>query len=111
MFVSKHEPLLAVPVSEGTVFTVQAAPAVERRVVIENLDANNTMTWRFQSSDDSSVWTDVATDASLAPGLRVSNTLQGSTFYRLRASGSLNIAAKVDAEVAIVADTFSFVGS
>lgn len=81
---------------------------MERRVVIENLDAANTLTWKFQASNDATTWVDEAADTTLAPGSRVSVSLSGSVFYRLRASGNLSIAVKVDAEQDIVNATFSF---
>lgn len=108
MFVSKNEPKINVPVSEGTVFTVQSAAGVERRVAMENLDAANTMTWRFQYSDDNSTWTDEATDTTLAPGARIAEELTGHVFYRLRASGNLDIAVQINAEFDLVGSTFSF---
>lgn len=111
MYISKHEPQLTVPVSEGTVFTIQGLAAQRHRVVHDNLDGANTLTWRFQSSNDGSTWTDVAADTTLAPGLRVQNELSGSIFYRLRASGNLSISVKVDSETNIVGAQFSMATS
>jgi len=108
MFESKVQPNISVPVTEGTVLTVSAPAAVERRVVIENLDLSNTLTWRWQFSDNGTSFADVAPDASLAPGLRVASILSGHVFYRLRASGNLTIAVKADAEIAMVAATMNF---
>jgi hypothetical protein len=111
MNITKSEPQLSVAVSEGTVCTIQGLAAQSHLVVIENLDAANTLTYRFQYSNDGSSWTDVAADATLAPTLRVRATLTGSVFYRLRASGNLNIAVKVDAETSIVGNQFSMAQS
>lgn len=107
MYISKHEPRLTVPATEGTVLTIQGLAAQRHRVVHENLDGANTLTWRWQSSNDASSWVDVAADTTLAPGLRVQSELIGSIFYRLRASGNLAIAAKVDSELGIISNTFS----
>lgn len=111
MYVSKIEPVMTVPMSEGTVFVVQAPAGTERRIVLENLDVANTLTYKFQLSNDNSMWTDVAANATLAPGGRVGIVLSAATFYRLRASGNLSISVKVDAEVDIVSDIFTFIGS
>lgn len=110
MFVTKTEPQISVPATEGTVLTVQGPATAEKHVVLHNLDGASTLTYRFQSSDDGSTWVDVAADATLAPGLELEVELTGATFHRLRASGNLNIAAKVDASVAFLG-TFTFIAS
>lgn len=106
MYVAQFEPLLAVGASEGTIFTIEGTSAQERRVVIENLDVINTMTFRYEFSDDAITWTDEDPDAPLAAGSRFSTALIGHIFYRLRASGSLNIAVRIDTEKALTGATF-----
>lgn len=108
MFVSRTEPKIAVPVSEGTVFTVQSPAAQQRDIILENTDPSNTMTYRYQQSNDNVTYTDVASNTTLAPGARVRTTLSGAIFYRLRASGNLNIAVKIDSEMAFTG-VFSFI--
>jgi hypothetical protein len=107
MFVTKVEPQLEVALAEGTVATVQGLAAVPKEVVIDNLDAANTLTWKFQYSDDASTWTDIGVSATLAAGGSVRTTLEDHVFYRLRASGDLNISMMVEARVPF-ADMFSF---
>lgn len=106
MYVTQFEPQLAVGASEGTIFTIEGTAAQERRVVIENLDDTNTLIFRYEWSDDGDDWTDLDADDTLAAGGRDSQTLSGHIFFRLRASGSLNIAVRVDSEKAITNATF-----
>jgi hypothetical protein len=110
MFVTKSEPQISVGATEGTTFTVQGAAGATKRVAIKNLDSANTLTYRYQFSDDAQTWTDVATDTTLAPGAEVETDLTAHVFHRLRASGNLNIAAKVDSSVAFQ-NTFTFIAS
>lgn len=112
MLESKFEPAISVALTEGTVLTVAAPANVERKVVLVNLDSSNTLTWRWQWSDNNSNWTDVDTDDTLAPGATAPvSVLSGHLFYRLRASGNLTIAVKVDAELPLVNATISFYAS
>lgn len=106
MFVEQVEPQIAVGATEGTIFTVEGTAAQVRRIELVNLDATNTMTYRFEYSDDGASWTDVAADTTLAPGLSVVNSLSGQVFYRLRASGSLNIAVRVTTSKTFTGSTF-----
>lgn len=106
MFVSQFEPLLSVGPTEGEVFRIEGTAAQERRVVVENLDSVNTLTYRFQNSNDASSWTDEASNATLAPGARTSVVLSGEVFYRLMGSGSLDIAVRIETEKDIVSNTF-----
>jgi len=96
MFVSKVQPNITVAISEGTVLTVQGNAAEVKSVVIENLDAANTLTYKWQSSDDGSTWTDVAASATLAPTEHIHADLSAHVYHRLRASGNLLISVKVD---------------
>lgn len=107
LYVSKTNPSISVPATEGTVFMISGTAGQPRTVRFSNLDLANTLTWRFQSSPDASVWTDVAADATLPPGQTVVTTLQAAVFYRMQASGNLTMAVKVDAEVPFI-DTFGF---
>lgn len=106
MFVTQVEPQMAVAAGEGTVFVVEGTAAQERRIEVVNLDTANTLTARYEFSNDGVTWTDVAIDALLAPGLTRVDTLVGNIFYRLRASGSLDIAVRVTSSKVIVANTF-----
>lgn len=107
MFVTKTEPKVAVALAEGTVFEIQGLSSIPKEVVIDNLDQINTLTWKFQYSDDGSTWTDIGTSATLAAEESVRTTLSDHVFYRLRASGDLDIAVMVEARVPF-ADKFSF---
>lgn len=108
MFVVQNEPQMAVAATEGTVFVARGTAAQERVITIENLDAVNTLTYRYQSSNTGADgdYTDVASNATLAPGARVTTVLSGSVFFRLRGLGSLNIAVQVHAVREIVANEF-----
>lgn len=106
MFITKVEPKLVVPFTEGTVVTVLTASSQEIDLTLDNLDLINTLTFKWQSSPDGATWTDVATFATLAPGIRNVTTVSvaSATHYRLRASGLLNVALKVDAQRAWASD-------
>jgi hypothetical protein len=108
MFVVQNEPAMVVGASEGTVFVVRGTATQERIVTIENLDAVNTLTYRYQQSNTGadSDYTDVAANDTLAPGARITVVLSGFVFYRLRGSGSLNIAVQVHAVRDIIASEF-----
>lgn len=107
MFNNKIQPLAEVPLSEGTVFTVQGPAAMTKMIVLENLDQANTMTWKFQYSDDGAAWTDVAVATTLAPGVAVHVDLTAHVFHRLRASGDLNIAVEAGVQMPFN-DSFNF---
>lgn len=96
MLVSKTQPNITVPLTEGTVLTVQGNAAEVKAVTLENLDAASTLTYRFQWSDDGATWTDVAANTTLAPLAHVKVDLTAHVYHRLRAEGNLLIAAKVD---------------
>lgn len=100
MFVNKNQSRIEVPLAEGTVFTVQGAAALTKKIHIENLDQVNTMTYKFQYSDDNVTWTDVAIATTLAPTATVHTDLTGHIFHRLRASGDLDIAVEASAFLA-----------
>ena len=100
MFVAKTVASIAVPVTEGTVLTVQSAAGQEKTIVIENLDAVNTLTYRFQFSDDGTNYTDVAANTTLAPGATVQVVLSGNIFHRVQAFGNLNIAVNASSRLA-----------
>ena len=108
MFSVQNEPQMAVAAGEGTVFVVRGTAAQERIVTIENLDAVNTLTYRYQSSNTGADgdYTDVAANTTLAPGGRVTTVLSGSVFFRLRGLGSLNIAVQVHSVKDLVANEF-----
>lgn len=99
MFVTKTVPKLTVAVSEGTVASIQTAAGKQKDTLIENLDGANTLTYRWQFSDDEISWTDVAPNSTVPPGGRVRTILSGHIFHRLRGLGNLNIALKVDSEL------------
>ena len=94
--------------SEGTVFVVRGTATQERIVTIENLDAVNTLTYKYQESNTGADadYVDVAANTTLAPGARITTVLTGFIFYRLRGSGSLNIAVQVSAVRNIIATEF-----
>lgn len=100
LFVDKTVPLIVVPVTEATVLDLQSAAGQEKTVVIENLDGANTLTFRFQSSNDNVTFTDVAANATLAPGATIQTVLSGDIFHRIRAFGNLNIAVKASSRLA-----------
>ena len=108
MFVVQNEPKLAVGASEGTVFVVRGTATQERIVTIENLDAVNTLTFKYQESNTGADadFADVAANATLAPGARLTTVLSGFVFYRLRGSGSLDLAVQVHAVRNIIATEF-----
>ena len=110
MFVTKSEPLINVGPTEGTIFTVQGSAGITKRTAIRNLDGASTLTFRYQFSDDGAAWTDVAPDTTLAPGAEIETDLTAHVFHRLRASGNLDIATKLDASVPFVS-TFTFIAS
>jgi hypothetical protein len=97
---------MAVAAGEGTVFQVEGTAAQERRIEVVNLDLANSLTARYEESNDGVTFTDVAADALLAPGQTRVDVLTGSVFFRLRGSGSLDIAVRVTSSKAIVANTF-----
>lgn len=86
---------IAVPVTEGDLVTITASAAQEKTVTIENLDAANTLQFKFQFSDDGQIFTDVAPLAPLPPLTAVQVVLSGNIFHKLRGLGLLNIAVKV----------------
>lgn len=47
-----------IPTSEGTIFEISGIPASGLVVVIDNLDASNSITYKFQDSNDGVTWTD-----------------------------------------------------
>ena len=110
MFVTKSEPQINVGPTEGTIFTVQGSAGITKSVALKNLDGASTLTFRYQFSDDGQSWTDVGPDTTLAPGAEVETGLIDHVFHRLRASGNLDIATKLDASVPFVS-TFTFIAS
>ncbi len=108
MFVTQNEPALVVGASEGTVFVVRGTATQERVVTIENLDAVNTLTFKYQESNTGADadYTDVDANTTLAPGARTTVVLTGFVFYRLRGAGSLNIAVQVHAVRDIIGNEF-----
>jgi hypothetical protein len=107
MFDVRTQPQVVVPLAEGTVLTVQGPAAITKKVHIENLDSSNTLTWKFQSSDDGVTWTDVAASTTLAPLGNVHVDLVAHIMHRLRASGDLDIAVECAARTAF-SGTISF---
>ena len=95
MFITQNQPSLTVPVGEGTVFDVQGSAAESKTVKIMNLDDTNTLTYKFQYSDDGTTWTDVAALSTVAPADWLVTTLTAHVFHRLRAYGNLDIAVEV----------------
>jgi CII-binding regulator of phage lambda lysogenization HflD len=99
MFDVRTQPLVTVPLAEGTVLTVQ--------VHLENLDVAATMSYKFQWSDDNVTWTDVAASTTLAPLAHIHVDLIAHIMHRLRASGDLDIAVECAARTAF-SGTISF---
>lgn len=97
LLVDKVLPLVSVPLTEGTVLTLQSAAGQAKTVVITNLDLANTLQYKFQFSDDGVNYTDVAPLAAVSPGDSVQTVLTGNIFHRIRALGNLNIAVKASA--------------
>lgn len=108
MFVVKTQPNVTVPLLSGDILTIQASAATTKRVMIENLDVANTLTYKFQWSDDAATWTDVAVAAALAPLASFHVDLAGHIFHKLVASGDLDIAVEVAGRMAYN-NIFSFV--
>lgn len=95
MFVNLFEPDITVPAVEGEVFQVLGSLSRTVTLLMKNLDAANTLTYRFQYSDDASSWTDVAANTTLAPGATSAPIdLLGHPFFRLMASGNLTLAVQ-----------------
>jgi hypothetical protein len=99
MFDVKTQPQVVIPLTEGTVFVVQGPASMTKMVVLENLDQANTMTYKFQFSDDGTIYTDVAAFTTLAPGAAVHVDLTAHVFHRLRAFGDLLIAVEVGVQM------------
>lgn len=109
MFNTQVLPLVVVPLAEGTVLTIQGPAAITKRITLENLDSSNTLTYKWQWTDDGISWTDVAPFATIAPGAApVHADLTAHIRHRLRAYGDLNIAVYAFARVADTT-TLSFV--
>lgn len=100
MFVTRTHPIVIVPLLSGTVFSVMGAAALIKRVTMDNLDQANTLTYKFQYSDDGVTWTDVAVSAALAPGASVHTDLTGHIYHQMVGSGDLNIAVEIATRVA-----------
>jgi hypothetical protein len=107
MFDVRTQPRIAVALAEGTVLTVQGPAAIPKKVHIENLDQANTLSYKFQYSDDNVSWTDVSPTTTLAPLGDVHIDLTAHIFHRLRAAGDLDIAVECGARVAFTG-TISF---
>ncbi len=105
MFVTRFLPQVDVPLTEGDVFLIQGLAGQERRVVIENLDAANTLTFRFQesASGQPGTFTDIETNTAVSPGARATRILTTNVFYKMLGLGLLKIAIKLDFEVADLA--------
>lgn len=94
MFIHEIQPNVTVPATpDSELFRVLGAQANAVVLIFENLDPSNTLTWRLQSSPDGTTWTDVASNATLAPGATVApQVITGQPFYRMLGSGNLTIA-------------------
>src|SRR5688572_8104701 len=96
MFKFEVQPVVSVPLSEGTIFDFVGSDVVGKLVILENLDAANTLTYKWQTSNDQTTWTDVAANATIAPTAAAAFLLtQNAPFIRLRASGNLSAAVAV----------------
>lgn len=93
MFVTKVQPCLTIPLAEGTVATVQGSAGATKIAELCNLDGANTITYKWQFSDDGAIWTDIGVAAPIAPGNSVTTLLTAHVFHRLRASGNLTATA------------------
>jgi len=93
MFRFEVEPEIAAGVSEGTLFTIIGTDDVGKMVIVENLDQANTLTYKWQWSNDQVTWTDIAASTTLAPGSSI-GFLRSEVYQylRLRGSGNLNVA-------------------
>ena len=107
MFVTRTHPMLTVPLLSGTVFNILGPAVLTKRVTMDNLDQANTLTYKFQWSDDGTTWTDVAASTTLAPGASVHVDLTAHIYHQMVGSGDLDIAVEVAVRVANVT-TFSF---
>lgn len=90
MFVTHCQPNVTIPIAESTVLEMIDADPAGRLVMLQNLDLANTMSYKWQTSPDRTVWTDIAAIATLAPGATVAAMLTSvNNFHRLRAYGNL----------------------
>jgi len=96
MIVAHVQPNITVPLAEATVLELVDADPTGRLVILENLDLANTMTYKWQTSPDRSVWTDLAASTTLAPLTAIGMMLtSANNFHRLRASGNLTAAVGI----------------
>lgn len=87
-----------IPSSDGTIFTFSGTPGSSLSVVIENEDAANSLTYKWQESADGDTWVDKAlpygagTQVSFVIAPETAHTVKlpnSSPFYRLVARGSV----------------------
>lgn len=107
MFVTRTHPMLTVPLLAGTVFNILGPAVLTKRVTMDNLDQANTLSYKFQYSDDGTTWTDVAAITTLAPLASVHVDLTAHIYHQMVASGDLDIAVEVAVRVANTT-SFSF---
>ena len=96
MIVTQTEPSITVPVSEATVAEIVDSDTVGRQVILQNLDAANTLFYKFQKSPDKVVYTDIAALVSIAPLGSAQVVLTAvEPYLRLRAYGNLKMAMSI----------------
>ena len=102
MFVTRVLNNVDVPLTEGDVFLLSGLAGQERRVVIENLDTANTLTFRFQesASGQPGTFTDIETNTPVSPGARATRILTSNVWYKMVGLGLLKVAIRLDYEVA-----------
>jgi len=90
-----------VPATEGTIYDLVNVQSGGFATIMENLDAANSMTYKFQQSADGITWTDILFNVSncasqestftIAPGTHhLVKVLPSQARVRLRAYGTLN---------------------
>jgi len=96
MFRFEVEPEIAAGVSEATLFTLIGTDAIGKMVIVENLDQANTLTYKWQWSNDQVTWTDIAAATTLSAGDSIGFLrTEVYQYLRLRGSGNLNVAVAV----------------
>lgn len=84
-----------VPVGEAEVFrVVDSSGTVGRMFILENLDAANTLTYKWQKSGDGVTFSDITglPQATISPGLATTFRItEPDQFLRLLASGTLRM--------------------
>lgn len=99
--IQKSDFVKEVPATESTIWEVLHVPSSGLAVILENLDAANSMTYKFQESADGVTWTDILFNVSNCTSQESTFTITAGNHHlvkvvpsqnrvRLRAYGTLN---------------------